>query len=150
MLELSQSHTTNVLLKTKISSWVTKNAIVDENCCVNISIMSVHLVCKLQQTKYSFLFVNVMDEWICKGQCPVCDTSLIFSNQLKNRYPRLFAYFQSCAQTKSFSQLWFIFDVLSSLAAITEACQNRAKVILLMTLEMDHPDVCRRLARKTE
>lgn len=77
------------------------------------------------------------------------DTSPIISN-LKNRYPGLFAHFLSCAQTKSFSQLWFIFDVLSSLAAITEACQNRAKVILLMTLEMDHPDVCRRLSRKTE
>lgn len=46
--------------------------------------------------------------------------------------------------------LWFIFDVLSSLAAITEACQSRAKVILLMALEMDHPDVCGRLAKKTE
>lgn len=51
---------------------------------------------------------------------------------------------------KVFSLLWFIPYVLTSLAAITEACQDWAKVILLMTLKMDHPDVCGRLARKTK
>lgn len=38
--------------------------------------------------------------------------------------------------------LWFIYDVLCSLAAITEACQKQTKVILLMTVKMDQRDVC--------
>lgn len=44
------------------------------------------------------------------------------------------------------SQLRFIFNALTSLAAITEACQKHAKVIWLMTPEMDHPDVYKHLA----
>lgn len=94
-------HSLNVLLKTQISSSVTKNTIVDENGYVNISIMPLRLVCKLQRTKHSFQyqFVYLMDEWIFEGQCPVyvCDISMIFAIQPKNIYPRLFAHFWSCA-----------------------------------------------------
>lgn len=40
----------------------------------------------------------------------------------------------------------FISNALASLAASIQACQKRAKVIWLMSLETDGADVCRRLA----
>lgn len=115
------------------------------------SIPPLLLVCKLQVKECSFgqkgsaLFG--VDNCLFKGQCPqFVWVTRQWSSLEEEREPGLFA----CFSSRVFSRLWFIFDVLSSLAAITEACQNRAEVILLMTLEMDHPDVCRRLARKTE
>ena len=72
-------------------------------CYINIRIMCLHLVCTLQQTKNWFwqnLPTCLCDGWVDFQRASpvyVYDTSVIFSDHLKNRYPGLFAYFLSCA-----------------------------------------------------
>lgn len=87
---------------------------------------------------FFFQKMRPLVRWRCRPSCP-CHQSSDYLPGRNSTPPK------RGDRPSRPSRLRFIFDALTSLAAITEACQKHAKVIWLMTLEMDHPDVCRRL-----